>query len=76
MTHMRRAKQETDKSTTEHLDELNNIIDEEQLNLTLQQLAANPFFNNILARITQLEAKILEYERHEHKAGGEIVLRV
>lgn len=74
---MRRAKQdESDNdNTAELLDELQNVKDEEQLHRVWNKLAANPFFGDILERLTRLEAKALEYDRHEHKPNGDIVLR-
>lgn len=75
---MRRAKSndsDNDNNTAELLDELQNIKDEEQLNRVWHKLAANPFLGDILERITLLEQKALEYDRHEHKTNGDIVLR-
>lgn len=73
---MRRAREnETTKTTSELLDELNNAKDQDQFNDIYTELAGHPFFNGIMDRLAALEIKAALFDKHEHKDNGDIVLR-
>lgn len=64
-----------DEKISEILDVLPDIQDEKIFNEQISKLAAHPFFGLILQRITRLEDQANEYNMHEHKDNGDIVIR-
>lgn len=57
------------------LDRIDTVEDQAELNEILEELSNNRFFALILDRLNGIELKVHQYDNHEHKANGDIVLR-
>lgn len=70
-----RKKELSIETTSGLIDQMTNTENQEELLQLFGQAAGNPFYQEILSRISTLEAIAAEYERHQHSRSGKILIR-